>query len=253
MPKILILNQCTADSSYLGIDALSRSTWSTVSHPDVTVVHYYGALDSENRKIHNFPHVNPGEAVLQKLDDLAHSYLFCGVNDVFVGSHDPRSAKFMIALEYCFNNFEFDFLVRCSNTTYNDLEKMHRILSGMRRERLYEGARNMNSDGYYFVAGWHSYMTRDCVKLVVENKQRYLDLPYSEDLALGVLLMHELKHTDFKEDIIHTFSLSAHQYDDLENLYKSDDNIFAYRFRSYTLDRYIRFHNHVLKSKTKSS
>lgn len=247
MTKIIVLNQATTDHHYLGIDALSRSTWSNITHPDVKVIHYYGTLDTHNNQITTFPTVEKNQAILLKEKYLTDSYLFCGTNDVLTGEKDPRGEKLMIALEYCYKNLEFDFVVRCCNTTYNDIVKMHRVLSDMPKECVYDGGRNMYDYKYYFVGGWHAYMSRDTVGMVVENKNKYLSLKYPEDLALGILLMHDLKYTNFDREIIPTGCFAYIDYD-FSREYNIENNIFAYRFRHDTLDLYTRFHKHVLKN-----
>jgi len=247
MTKIIVLNQNTSDFQYLGIDSLSRSTWSTISHPNVKVIHYYGTLDEKSNQIHNFPVVEKNGSVFHEAKYLQDSYLFCGTNDVLTDGKDPRGEKLMIALEYCYNNLEFDFIVRCCNTTYNDLQKMYRFLSKMPPEKIYDGARNMYDNKYYFVGGWHAYMSRDVVKILIDNKERYLSLKYAEDLSLGIVLMHELKYTSFGEPFTRTFDFAYRDYT-FEKPYNHDDDICSYRFRHHTLDMFVKFHNHVLKN-----
>lgn len=251
MTKIVVLNQCSVAPSYSEIDNLSKTTWSVVHHTNVDVYHYYGAFDSENNQIKTLGELpEKGTARVNNID--SKKILVCGTNDTLTirdgVQSDPRAEKLILAYEYCLKNLDFDFIVRICNTTYLDIKKLHRVLDGLtQKERVYDGARNLYNYEYPFCGGFSNYMSRDCVEQLVSHKNDYLSLPRNlliEDLAVGVILMHKTKYAYWDEPhlITHTNAYES-TYD--VTTYNPNDNIFSYRFRANTLEKYKLLHQIV--------
>lgn len=251
MTKILVLNQCAVSPAYNEIDSLSKTTWSKICHPDVDVYHYYGAFDSENNPIQTLGELpEKGTVRVNHID--SNNILVCGTNDmptlrdgVLV---DPRAEKLILAYEYCVNHLNFDFIVRICNTTYLDTKILHRVLDGLpRRERIYDGARNVYNYEYPFCGGFSNYMSRDCAEQLVSHKNDYLSLPKHlliEDLAVGTILMHQLKYSYWDEHHIITHTNAYDGNYDVES-YDPSGTVFSYRFRSGTVEKYKKLHQIV--------
>lgn len=251
MTKILILNQCSIAKGYDEIDRLSRNTWAKTYSKYVDVYHYYGAFDSENNPISTLGELpERGNARVNKID--SDNILVCGANDTPTYKDDvlvdPRAEKLILAYEYCLNNLNFDFVVRICNTTYLDIKKLHRVLDGLtRKERVYDGARNLYNYEYPFCGGFSNYMSRDCVEQLVSHKNDYLSLPRNlliEDLAVGVILMHKTKYAYWDEPHLITHVNAYEPTYDITS-YNPNDNIFSYRFRANTLEKYRLLHQIV--------
>jgi hypothetical protein len=241
MTKVLILNQATVDPSYNVMDYLSRNTWTLNSHPDVRTIHYYGGYDSNHNPINKFPVVPRGETQL-----IDNDILVCGTNDTLGDYFDPRGEKMIMAIEYCLKNFEWDFMLRICNTSYIHIPKLHKFLSKLPKEKIYDGARNMYNSEIYFVAGFNSYMSRDTAELLIQNKETYLASRYLEDLALGDVIFHQLKHTSFDTQTHYSTYVWASEEDFQPDHFLQNTDVFNYRFRSHTPEKLIRFHEHVM-------
>lgn len=256
MTKIVILVQNTVNPTYSGVDELSKTTWSKIPHPDVTVIHYYGGYNTDGSEISTLGTIpTKGNVSLNIID--GNNILVCGTTDVVHDGIDPRTEKLILAYEWCLNNLEFDYIVRICNTTYIDSNKLHKFLHSLeRKERQYDGVRNLIGYTYPFCTGYFTYMSRDCTEQLVNHKEDYLAAPSTElpwlkheDVLVGYILMYKLNYAYWDEPHKVTF---YHATDGeklvsyLEN-YNPTDNYNAYRFRSHTTDEYIRFHNKVLE------
>jgi hypothetical protein len=265
MTKVLVLNQATFDPDYLTVDALSRSTWSFRTHPDVHTIHYYGAKDARGNPFAGFKHIPTQDACVtysQTLSESNNEIMVCDTYDVLNTSEhaDPRNVKLILAYEYAVNNYEFDFIVRVCNTTYVDIPKMHRFFDNYpRKTRVYNGARNLYNYDYYFVSGFGNYMSRDVAEELVRHKKEFLELkdPFNiEDVAVGYMVMHQLECAENGKDGYVDSDIINHALprDYIEEFtidhYDPDDDIFMYRFGLSTLniEKYIQLHNKLIKN-----
>lgn len=241
MTKILILNQATTDQNYTLIDGLSRTTWSRTNHPGVKTIHYYGGYDINHEPIKSLPGVPPRGEV-----ELYGNTLVCGTNDVLGPYFDTRGEKMIMAIEYSLKHFEWDFMLRICNTSYIHIPKLYKVLDETRKERIYDGTRNLHNHEISFVTGFNSFMSRDTAEVLIQNKDMYLESRYPEDLALGYVLMHQLKYINF-EDQPHreTHAWASEEGFNPEHFVKHTD-VFNYRFRSHTPEKFIKFHEYIL-------
>jgi hypothetical protein len=200
--KTIILNQGTLHPDYQNIDTLAHTTWGSTQNPDVKVINYYGKYNHHNILTDRFPILpDDGNIILDNQTMIIGTY-----DTTYPSSHprysiipDTRGEKFILALEYCLNNFEFDYIQRISTTSYVDVEKMQLYLNQLPRTKIYNGARNMYNNQYYFVSGHDVIMSRDVVELLVNYKDRYLESQYPEDLAAGKVLMHDTGYVNFDD------------------------------------------------------
>jgi hypothetical protein len=201
--KTIILNQGTLHPDYQNIDTLAHTTWGSTQNPDVKVINYYGKYDYSWDLTNKFLELpEDGEIIMGE-----NNTMIIGTYDTtYPPTHprhsiilDTRNEKFILALEYCVKNFEFDYIQRICNTTYVDVEKMQLYLNQLPRTKIYNGARNMYNYQYYFVAGHNAFMSRDVVELLVNYKDRYLESQYPEDLAAGKIIMHDTGYVNFEE------------------------------------------------------
>jgi hypothetical protein len=203
MIKTIILNQGTLHPDYQNIDILAPITWGATQNPNVRPINYYGKYDHNGNLTNKFLDLpKDGEMMMS-----GGNTLIIGTYDnIYPSTHprhsiipDTRGEKFILALEYCLNNFEFDYIQRISNTTYVDVEKMQLYLNQLPRVKIYNGARNLYNNQYAFVSGHDVIMSRDVVELLVNCKDQYLESQYPEDLAAGKILMHDIGYVNFDD------------------------------------------------------
>lgn len=238
--KVLILIQGTYATSYTEVERTIRETWiQSNSNPDIIVKFYYGNYDQEGR-----PLLSSG-VDLQK-EEVRENYrgeIIVGAYDMMGPYFDPRGEKLIRTLEYSVKNYKFDFLLRVCNTSYIRPDKLVSYLETQPRTKFYDGARNLYNFKYSFVSGHNSIMSRDCVELLVQNKQEYLECRYPEDLAVGYFLMHKLNYTKFEEEpFVPTHIPATVPEFDPEHFF--NHRAYNYRFRgnsSAEMEKYHQF------------
>jgi hypothetical protein len=254
MAKTIILNQATLHPDYQGVDNKGKETWGSIINPDVRIIHYYGKYDSNGELTTKFDTLpEDGECLLYD-----ENTLIIGTYDNNYPSDHPRHSiipdarneKLILALEYCINNFEFDYLLRICNTTYVDVNKMADYFDALPRTKVYDGARNLYNYETFFVAGHSAYMSHDVVDLLVQHKEDYLASSYPEDLATGQIIIHDLEYTSF--DYLDTkynyhpshFFVTTETPETIS--LHSNPSIFCYRIQ-HRLDIFDRVHELVLE------
>ena len=250
MAKTIILNQATLHPDYQGVDNKGKETWGTIINPDVRIIHYYGKYELDGTLTTKFDTLpEDGEVLLYD-----ENTLIIGTYDSTYPSEHPRHSiipdarneKFILALEYCLNNFEFDYIQRICNTSYIDVNKMAAYFDQLPRIKIYNGARNLYNYQYFFVAGHNVFMSRDVVQLLVDHKEEYLASSYPEDLAAGKILMNDTGYINFDE---HTQDNTHHFITDetVETLYIVDNpSVYCYRIK-HKIDIFNRLHELILK------
>jgi hypothetical protein len=226
MTKIIILNQATLDTKYAPIMEAAYNTWDNYNHSNVKILHYYGKYDNDLKETNRFKQLpNDGECLEIGNDLICGTYdmsfpanhptlkLISESDSVYISGdyslkiNDARGEKFIMALEYCLNNYEFDFIQRISCTSYIDTNKMYNYVSTIDKTKVYNGARNKYNSEYYFMAGHCVLMSRDIVELMVKNKEKYLSLSYPEDVATGKIILYDSEYTNIDEQFhFHAFT-----------------------------------------------
>jgi hypothetical protein len=203
MPKTIILNQATLHPSYQDVDDIAHLTWGSTQNPDVIPIHYYGKYNGSFNLADKFDVLpNDGEVIMS-----GNNIMVIGTYDESYPTDHPRysiipdarNEKFILALEYCLKNFEFDYIQRICNTTYVDVEKMQIFFSTLPKTHVYNGARNLYNYEIPFVAGHNVFMSYDVVKMLVEHKEEYLASSYPEDLIAGKIIMYDTKYVNFDD------------------------------------------------------
>ena len=261
MSKTIVLNQTTVNPGYSAIDQAAHDTWGSYKHEDVRVIHYYGKYNNQLQPTDKFSTLpSDGECLMIDNDLIIGTYdtNYPENHPVRVGhdnSHivyayggvprkidDARGEKFIMALEYCLNNFEFDFIQRISCTSYVDVPKMADHINTLPKTKVYNGAKNMYNHEYYFISGHNVLMSRDVVQLLVDHKEEYLAIAYPEDLATGRLIIHDLAYTDFSEQTSSdTFTVVEH-----DNLTLSTNpSTYLYRTRYFHPEVFYDLHKMI--------
>jgi hypothetical protein len=246
MSKILILNKSTTHPHWQNIDQSGQNTWGRTIHPDVKMFHYYGAFDSVHQPYSRFSSIpDRGEVIV-----LPNNIMVCGTNDGLGDYFTPLGEKFILALEYCVNNFEFDYVYRTTCTSYIDVFKMHNYFSKLDvKEKLYDGARNQYNYQYPFIAGYHIMLSRDVAEVLVKHKQEFLNLKYPEDVVIGILITDILKYTNFENNPPHSTNIWAIDDDFDLNKIPIESDIFNYRLRNDLGERLLNIHGYLEKSR----
>lgn len=264
MNKILVLNQATLNSNYRVLEDAFRNTWASNKDERFKAIHYYGKYNQDYTITDIFKNIPEDGKVTIENDNLIvgtydnsypphheiykrvlNSKLIYKLGDTEYKINDSRGEKLIRSLEYCLNNFEFDFLLRICSTTYVDVNKMLSVLDSIKPYKVYDGARNMYNYEYYFVAGHTSLMSRDVVEQAVLNKELYLDSPYPEDLALGKLIMHDLNYTSFTDQQINGSIWTTVSQNEDDVLLSNNDETFCYRI-GIRPEIFYKIHNKII-------
>jgi hypothetical protein len=248
MPKTIILNQATLHPDYRSVDDIAYTTWGSTKNPDVKVIHYYGKYNQYLNPTDKFPILPKDGEVLM----IGNNIMVIGTYDcAYPKDHprfpiipDPRNEKFILALEYCLNNFEFDYIQRICNTTYVDVEKMQIFFNTLPKTRVYDGARNLYNHEIPFVAGHDVYMSYDVVKLLVDHKEEYLASSRPEDVATGEIIMYNTKYVNF-DDQRHASTFVV--VDENIQTYISNPECFCYRTRDRSDNQHKQIHELIVK------
>lgn len=170
--KILILSQNTIASEYFEIQERAKTTWQKTDK--VRILNYTGGGGELTLR---------GNLLTLPVGDQVCNYPF--------GQYDSRGKKFMDAVKFCYNNFEFDYLYRISCTSYIDVERLIAYCEWLDSERVYMGCLNKNHENYIeFVSGFHAIFSRDVVERFITLEDKYLSYKLPEDLATGLLLFN---------------------------------------------------------------
>jgi len=98
--------------------------------------------------------------------------------------YDPRGYKTYYAFKYLIENVDFDILFKTGNTSYLDVDGILETVKTFKTERLYTGAISGwppdfvegYSGALWFIVGAFTFISRDLVEHIVNNKERYLTI-----------------------------------------------------------------------------
>jgi hypothetical protein len=210
MPKTIILNQSTLHPKYSLVDAACRVTWGMEEHEHVKTFHYYGNVSSNGNIIEDiFDCVPLKEGIcIDKFNRLVQNITDRVNVSATDKREDKRGERLIGALEYCLNNFEFDYIYRTSVTSYVDINKLYNYTHILSKEKVYNGPKYyLENEGWAmdpnwkssFVASFNCIMSRDVVQTLVNNKDLFLNINAPEDIATGRVLVDNLKYANLKE------------------------------------------------------
>lgn len=111
-------------------------------------------------------------------------------DELFVKSDegiDNLGYKVISSLEYILENIEFDYIFKMNCSSYLNKDLLKNILIDKPRTKFYSGLIG-NHDGIRFASGSGTVISRDLVRLIVENKHKW-NHHYIEDVSIGKLMM----------------------------------------------------------------
>ena len=219
--KILIIVQGTKHPHSLLVNSFTKATWMQTKIEDVEIYSFYGCYGYDGLPLDQYETIPEyGEIKLEGNDIIyggkdyikgfPHDKSLPWRTKTFYPDVDPRNERFINTLQYCYENFEFDFIYRTSDSYYVDVRELKNHIETRlpSHTSIYTGNvfTPLITETYTlhrnFVAGSNLLMSKDIVKTLVSNKDRYLELSrtYCEDEAAGVLLVDELQYITKLED-----------------------------------------------------
>lgn len=168
--KVLVMVLAADIAGYDALVKAIQSTWGRYRSDYFKIIYYYGYRNGH-------PKPEPGK-VLQIGDDI-----ICGCEE---GVHEICQ-KTLMAYEYVYSKFEFDYTFRCCCGSYVVRDELMKFIEDKPAEGFYCGARG-GSDDVPFASGSGYFLSRDLVGEVVRNKERILKYPYPgyhDDVAIG--------------------------------------------------------------------
>ena len=104
--------------------------------------------------------------------------------------------KTLSFFEYCYNNKDFDYILRpnCGSYVSLPLLKKHIFQNNFPKEGMYCGITG-NHAGIRFVSGACTLISRDIIGLIVKNKDTIMSYGRTlmDDVAIGKFLIHDSK------------------------------------------------------------
>lgn len=183
------------------------------------------------------------------------NFLYYGIDEDLEWSlgRDPRNERFIEALGYVLEHYQFDMFYRGGGTSYIVYDKMYDFLHRIKSDKLYCGAVN---SGYvledkivqYYVSGFNLIMSRDSCEELYNNKHIYLSYNIPEDTAIGVTLVDELNYIkpedQPKECVFHWLHnyCDGKESDDFLRHMNKTQPIFNYKIKPSTSECMQRVH-----------
>jgi hypothetical protein len=163
MKKTIILVSVVGES-YQELVRAVRQTWGFSTMEALQILYYYGY-----RQDHELA---PDQCI--QFDD----ELICGVD-----SKDMHLRN-KIAFNYIYNNYNFEYIFRCNVSNYIVQQKMADFLKDKPINKFYCGSIDWYQ-GISYANGAGFFLSKDLVKLLVDNSYSSIDRSLPEDVALG--------------------------------------------------------------------
>lgn len=215
MKKCIVLVQGTSHPGYLDIDNAAINTWQRYHEDNIRVINYYGVLNRDGTIIERFAtdigqyetcESNDGKSIYYGGFDLVETPHYHGDGE-YKYQGDPRPERFINTLEYCINNYEFDYIYRTGTTYYIDLIYLNELLKNV-PDSTYCGSvfcDTIHKPGWFgnFVAGSNCLMSKDVAEVLVSGKENYLKyaLNEPEDVATGRVIIGDYDYIDCKSQL----------------------------------------------------
>ena len=157
-----------------GYDVLIRSirdTWAKFKPTNYEVLYYYGYRTG-------YPQPEKDSAIIHQ------DCIICGLQE----SIPNINLKNFLAFKCLYDNFDFDYVFRCCAGSYVHLDNIERYvtITKLPTTQLYCGV--IGTVGcVQFASGSGFFMSRDVVKLLVDNPSGFFYHP-SDDVAIGQFL-----------------------------------------------------------------
>lgn len=158
---------------YDGIASCSRKTWLSNKHNDVFSFFYFGSQNLDQNKI------DGDKLFLKCLDRWPQGGL------AYVSTN-----KMLMALEFCLDNFDFDFLLRTSSSTYVNYNSLVDFTNKLPDDFAYGGALGKKNfppkhQAVRYALGHAVLMSKHFIEHVVEKKDLIISYDLVDDAALG--------------------------------------------------------------------
>jgi hypothetical protein len=222
--KVLIL--IGADGTgYQDLVRAIRETWGSSKLDGFEILYYYGYRE-------NYPRPEPGHCI-QVNDEL-----ICGVE-----SNDVKNRN-KIAFEYIYTHYDFEYMFRCCSGSYIVQERLEQFLQDKPKTRFYCGhysRKGISKEVMVpFVIGFNILLSKDLVKLLVDNPSGYF-ADIDEDVAIGKFLVDK--------GILITKAPTQYRFLDIQDLDKNQHQ-YQYHIRRnvplmYELHRKLVLENEV--------
>ena len=163
--------------------------------------------------------------------------------DVIENDYPGIITKTLLAMEQVDKEYDYDFIVRTNLSTFWDLPKLSVRLDTLPKTKCLAGTpvdfKDPEGNAYNYVAGFDLVMSRDIVKLLVENKQAVIEqnvYAMMEDLSLCTAAhtySDPVMITDFRQGCV--AGLRENNMDVVQTIY-NNRNADHYRVKT-TIDR----------------
>lgn len=177
MKRIKILNPIlhANQKKFESIANISRKTWMSNKHKDIFSFFYSGGsqktyIDNDNLHLDCEDVWGPGDGSVNKVSSL----------------------KMMKMFEFCFNNYDFDFIFRTSNSTFVNYVNLFNCIDEISTNEFYGGLLtdsgkkfHSNNEDISYALGHAVILDKKFIELILNNKNRLLEYNMIDDIALG--------------------------------------------------------------------
>lgn len=166
--KVIVLVLSTKNSHFKYMDELVKNTWAKYNIDNIEVIFYYADPNLES------------------------NYKFTG-NELYIKCEETQNNilyKTLKALEFVYNNFEFDFIFRTNISSFVNQYKLYEYLKDKPKEKFYRGPSYVyDIYGDYFklkyASGGGFFLSKDLV-LNLLKEEHYP--PLADDVVIGYYL-----------------------------------------------------------------
>lgn len=194
--KILISVLSLQQDPYINLEETIRQTWGKNNDNDIKIIYYYG--------------------------DSQETYL---MNDkLFINSPEGLyniGKKTLKMFDYCYNNFEFDYMFRTNSSSYINITELKNFLIDKPKKKFYCGHVGNFLGNIKFASGSGYFISRDLVEFVLNNQNEW-DHNLIDDVSLGKLLTS------------HGYEITQGKRCDLQIDSTIDSNHYHYRVKDST-------------------
>ena len=166
MNKKILISILTFDRQpYIDIEKAIRETWGSQGDEDIEIIYYYG-----------------GSEEIKLIDDKLFLNTPEGLYNI--------GRKTLKMYDFILKNFQFDYLFRTNSSSYIDIKKLKEFIKDKPDTKFYSGVIG-NHNGINFASGSGYFLSKDLVKLVSNNQNRW-NHRFIDDVSLSKIL-HNFK------------------------------------------------------------
>lgn len=100
--------------------------------------------------------------------------------------------------EYCYNNFNFEYIFRTNCGSYVNLHSLVKFVNNLPKQDVYLGMKGSSAQGYDhdYASGSGYLLSRNLIQLIVENKHKleYNGIRCMDDNSIGKFLTKDNKY-----------------------------------------------------------